>query len=1149
MQFIHLHNHSHYSLLDGLPKIPELVAEAKKNNMKALGLTDHGVMYGVIEFYQECIKNGIKPIIGVEFYLARRGLKDKKPNIDARPYHLILLARNNIGYNNLLKLTSIAHLEGFYYKPRIDWPTLEKYHEGLIAMSACLNGQIPQVILAGDQKEASDLVLKYKNLFGKDNFYLEIQSHPGQEEQERVNKELINLSKVHGVGLVATNDVHYLHAEDAEAQDILICLQSKKKISDQDRMSLMDFDLSFRSSEKMIEDFASVPEAIKNTEKIAQMCNVEIELGKISLPHFELPNNENPDSFLEKMCQTGLKKRYPECFDVSKNKSCDPERIDKINKRLEYELSTIKKTGYASYFLIVQDFVNWAKKNGIVVGPGRGSAAGSIVSYLINITDVDPLKYNLIFERFLNPERVSMPDIDIDFADIRRLEILKYVEAKYGQDHVSQIITFGTMAARAAIRDVGRVLGLSYNYCDRIAKMIPMFFSLEDAINSSPELKDAYQNDPEAKILINFAKKLEGVARHHSTHACGVLISKDRLVETVPLQYASSSDQTIISQYSLHPIEDLGLLKMDFLGLKNLTILENVIDIIEKIHQKKVTLEDVDLEDKKTFKLLQKGQTTGVFQLESSGMKKWLTKLKPNRFEDIIAMVALYRPGPMEFIPDFINGKLKKRKIVYDDPHLEPILADTYGIAVYQEQVMEIARQLAGFSYAEADILRKAVGKKIKKLLNEQKDKLIDGMVKNGLSNPVAKKIWQTIEPFASYGFNKAHATCYALIAFQTAYFKANYPTEFMTALLTADQDDIDKIAIRIREASQMKIKVLPPNINKSFSTFTVLPGELKKGHKQIRFGLNAIKNVGNNIVKAIIRERKESGSFKNIEDFLMRVQDKDLNRKSLESLIKSGAMNGFGDINVLLKNVDKLLEFNRYQKQEKLNGQSSIFSKMTAGKSFSIKLEKYPNIDPRDKLAWEKEMLGLYITGHPFKEFQKKLSKKIKTIADVKMAKLTKDINIGGVINSIQKIVTKNNENMMFAQLEDSTDNIEIIVFPKIFRKFESVLQKDSMIIVNGRLNYKDGQAKLLVEDIQSLDNFLNKFSQKLEPLTIHLDDKPSIDQIDSLKDLLQHNSGKSPVYFEFPKGKKSAKVKISLSIKNTEDLRKKIKEILDSK
>ncbi len=1148
MQFIHLHNHSHYSLLDGLAKVPELVAEAKKLGMPAVALTDHGVMYGVIEFYQECIKNNIKPIIGVEFYLARRNLSDKKSNIDTHPYHLILLAKNNTGYNNLLKLTSIAHLEGFYYKPRIDWELLKKYHEGLIAMTACLNGEIPRSILAGDEKETDNLVLKYKNLFGAENFYLELQSHLGHEDQERVNKKLIELSHRHGVGLVATNDVHYLHPEDAEAQDLLICLQTKRKVNDQNRMSLMDFDLSFRSPEKMIQDFASVPEAIQNTEKIASMCNVTIELGKISLPYFKLPNNENPDSYLEKICRAGLKERYPDCFQKRNRETCVPERLKKINERLKYELEIIKKTGYASYFLIVQDFVNWAKKNSIVVGPGRGSAAGSIVSYLINITDVDPLKYNLIFERFLNPERISMPDIDIDFADAGRSKIIKYVEKKYGQDHVAQIITFGTMAAKAAIRDVGRTLGLSYSYCDRIAKMIPMFSSLEDAVNNTPELKEAYQNDADAKQLIDFAKKLEGVAKHHSTHACGVLIAKDELVKTVPLQYASSSDQTVISQYSLHPVEDLGLLKMDFLGLKNLTILENVINIIDIIHHQKINLKDIDLEDKKTLRLLQKGQTTGVFQLESSGMKKWLVKLKPNRFEDIIAMVALYRPGPMEFIPDFINGKQKRRKIVYDDPRLQPILEDTYGIAVYQEQIMEIARQLAGFSYSEADILRKAVGKKIKELLDEQKDKLISGMVEHGLSLEKAKKIWQTIEPFASYGFNKAHATCYALIAFQTAYFKANYPTEFMTALLTADQDDIDKVAARIKEANQMGIEVLAPDINKSFSTFTVLPEELKKGYKKIRFGLNAIKNVGSNIVREIIKERKENGEYRDIEDFLTRVQGKDLNKKSLESLIKSGSMSNFGDINILLKNIDKLLEFNRYQKKESLNGQSSIFSQMTTGKSFAIKLEKFASASSKEILAWEKEMLGLYITGHPFADLQKKLSKEIKSIAEVKLSKLRKDISIGGILNSIQKIMTKNKENMVFAELEDSTDNIEIVVFPKIFRKFEPSLEKDKMIIVNGRLNYKDGQAKLLVEDIKSIDRFIKESKDNNTPLVIKLNNKPSSLQIDRLKNLLKQNPGTSMVYFYIKKGDNFNKLKINITVNNSIELQQRIGEILDS-
>ena len=824
--------------------------------------------------------------------------------------------------------------------------------------------------------------------------------------------------------------------------------------------------------------------------------------------------------------------------------------MEKIEQRLEYELNVIKKTGFASYFLIVQDFVNWAKNNDIVVGPGRGSAAGSIVSYLINITDVDPLEYNLIFERFLNPDRISMPDIDIDFADIKRPEIIKYIEQKYGSNHVAHIITFGTMAARAAIRDVGRVLGLSYNFCDRIAKMIPMSFTLQEALNTTPELREVYNNDSDAKDLVDFAKKLEGVARHHSMHACGVIMSKDPLNEIVPLQYASSSDPTIISQYSLHPIEDLGLLKIDFLGLKNLTILENAINIIEKIHNKKIELENIDLNNKKTLKLLQKGQTTGVFQLESSGMKKYLKQLKPNKFGDIIAMVALYRPGPMQFLPDFIKGKHKKRKITYDDPMLKPILEETHGIAVYQEQIMEIAKQLAGFSYGEADILRKAVGKKIKSLLNQQKDKLVSGMINNGLSEDVAKKIWRAIEPFASYGFNKAHATCYALIAFQTAYFKANYPTEFMAALLTSDQDDMDRIAIEIKESEQMGIKVLPPDINKSFSTFTVLPEELRHGHKKIRFGLNAIKNVGSNVIKAIIKERKQNGAFNSIENFLIRIQDKDLNKKSLESLIKSGAMNSFNDSNVFLKNIDRLLAFNRHQRKSAKNCQSSIFSKITTDNEFSIKLDQYPPIDLKEKLIWEKEMLGLYITDHPFKKLQKELSQSIIKISDIKEKYVGQTIKIGGVIDVIQKVLTRNNEIMLFVQLEDSTNSIEIIVFPKIYRQFEDILQNENIVIVSGRLNYKDEQPKLIVEDIETIDEFMKglKNKNKIIPLVIKLENKPSAEQMNSLKELLKRNLGLSPVYFYVKNGNEYNKVKINFSVKNSNKLQKRIENILNN-
>ncbi|HNV96958.1 MAG TPA: DNA polymerase III subunit alpha [bacterium] len=1134
MKFVHIHNHTHYSLLDGLPKIKEFVAQAKQYEMPALAITDHGVMYGVIEFYQECLKQKIKPIIGCEFYLARRGMRDKNSNMDAKPYHLILLAKNNIGYKNLLKLTSFAHLEGFYYKPRIDFEILQKYHEGLICSTACLNGQIPKTILSGDIKGAEELIEKYNSLFGEGNFYLEMQYHPNEKEQTKVNEVLAMFSKKLNVPLLATNDIHYLRPEDKEAQDILMCLHSKKKIDDKDRMNMTDFDLSFRSPEQMVEGFRDYPDAISNTVKIAEMCDVSIELNKILLPHFELPEGKTDNSYLRELCEEGLEQRY------------DGGITEEIKKQLDYEFNIIEKTGFASYFLIVADFVNWAKKNGIVVGPGRGSAAGSIVSYLLNITDIDPLKYGLIFERFLNPDRISMPDIDMDFADIRRGEIIRYVENKYGKDHVSQIITFGTMAARAAVRDVGRVLGYSYSYCDKIAKMIPQMSNFQEALVASPELRDAYNTDPQAKTLIDYAKKLEGVARHHSMHACGVIISKDPLTDTVPIQYASSSDQTIISQYSLHPIEDLGLLKMDFLGLSNLTIIENVIEIIEKIHGIKFDLKSIDLMDKKTFELLQKGHTTGVFQLESSGMKRYLKQLKPTEFEDIIAMVSLYRPGPMQFIPDFINGKHGKRKIIYDDPRLEPVLKNTYGIAVYQEQVMEIAKQLAGFTYAEADVLRKAVGKKIKELLDEQKEKLINGMIKNGTKKSVAERIWKTIEPFASYGFNKSHATCYAMIAFQTAYFKANYPTEFMAALLTADQNDIEKIAFKIKECEDMGIEVLAPDINKSFSTFTVLGDELKQGHKKIRFGLNAIKNVGSNIVKAIIRERRQNGEFLNIEDFLMRIQDKDLNKKSLESLIKSGAMNDLGEQNLLLKNLDKLLEFNRNQKKESENGQFNIFAGMTNYEKPKIRFENYPPVDTREKLLWEKQMLGLYITGHPFKAFESALAKNIKPISEIKELKKEQIVEIGGIINSIQKVYTKNNDRMLFLMIEDSSSQIEVIVFPKLCEEYSDILVEDNIVLVKGKLNFKDDQPKILAESFSSLD-IENNSIEEVNPIEIDINIKLSKGQVDNFKKLFSKYPGKSPVYFNIKKGNEINKVRVNGLVHDSYDLRESIDKILN--
>ncbi|MEK7202785.1 MAG: DNA polymerase III subunit alpha, partial [Patescibacteria group bacterium] len=804
MKFAHLHTHSHYSLLDGLIKIDDLIKTVKEDGGDSIALTDHGVMYGAIEFYQKCKKAGIKPIIGVEVYLTLGSRFDKNSKSEERNYHLVLLAKNIVGYKNLIKLTTIAHLEGFYYKPRIDWEVLSEHKEGLIALTACLAGEIPRLILSNKLDKCEERLLEYKKLFGLDNFFIEIQHHPNYPEQIKVNQQLIEFSKKLNIPLVATNDIHYLAKDDDEAQDILLCLQTKKKKEDRDRLTMVGENFSFRSSREMREIFKNTEEAIVNTIKIAEQCNLEIKLSEIQLPYFFVPDNYDCDSYLAEWSKKGLLDRY----------NSDYEHIEEtIKQRMDYELSVIKKMGWSSYFLIVADFVNWAKNNKIIVGPGRGSAAGSLVCYLLNITNIDPLKHDLLFERFLNPDRVSMPDIDMDFADTRRDEVIRYVEEKYGKDHVAQIITFGTMAARVSIRDVGRVLNYPYEYCDKLAKMIPMFSKIGQALEEISEFRSIYKNEDAAKKIIDYAMRLEGVVRHASTHACGVIITKNPITEYVPLQYASSSDRTIVSQYSLHPVEDLGLLKMDFLGLKNLTIIESAIKIIKNTRGLEINIDKIPLDDKSTYKLFQEGETTGVFQFESSGMKRYLRELKPTEFEDIIAMVALYRPGPMEWITDYIAGKHGKKKPVYLQTRLEPILAKTYGVIIYQEQVMQIVRDLAGFTMSEADVLRKAVGKKIQRLLAEQKEKFIDGCVKNGISSQLAEKIFSFVEPFAGYGFNRSHAACYALIGYQTAYLKSKWPTEFMAALLTADQQNIDRIAIEIEECRQMGIEVLPPDI------------------------------------------------------------------------------------------------------------------------------------------------------------------------------------------------------------------------------------------------------------------------------------------------------------------------------------------------
>lgn len=1053
MKFTHLHVHSHYSLLDGLAKIGQILDTCQELKMSSIALTDHGSMYGLVEFYREAKKRGMKAILGSEAYITPYSMHQKRPNIDIKRHHLILLVKNAEGYRNLVKLTTRAYLDGFYYKPRIDKELLKKHSAGLIGLSACLAGEIPQAIIKGKPEEAEKLALEYQKIFGVGNFYLEIQHHPGLNEQEKINQVIIEIAKKNNIPLVATNDVHYVKAEDTEAQDVLMSIQTDKKVSDRDRITMKADDFSLRSTEQMTKDFKNIPEVIENTQKIVEKCNFEFELDKIHLPHFEVPNGKNPEEYLNELCQKGLKKR----------KFAEPHK--EVLKRLNYELSVIKETGFASYFLIVADFVNWAKENGIVCGPGRGSSPGSIISYLLNITDVDPLKYDLLFERFLNPARISMPDIDLDFADDRRDEVIEYVSKKYGYDHVAQIITFGTMAARAAIRDVGRAMDYPYNFCDQIAKMVPFGSNLEKAIHQSPELHQNYESDENTKQLIDMAMQLEGVARHASTHACGVVITKDPLDQIVPTQHPTQNDENIISQYEMHAIEDLGLLKMDFLGLKTLTIIQNTLNQIKRLFQKKIDLATLPLDDKKTFKLFQEANTTAIFQLESNGMKKNLKDLKPTKFEDIIAMVALYRPGPIEFIPEFIARKHGLKEVEYLHPKLKPILENTYGVMVYQEQLMRIARDLAGFTLSEADILRKAVGKKIRKLLDEQKERMIQGMIKNEISPKIAKRIWQTVEPFAQYGFNKAHATCYALIGYWTAYLKTHYSVEFMAASMTSDQGDIERTAFLINECKRMNIQVLPPNINESNQNFSKASG------KAIHFGLNAIKNVGHNVVKAIVEEREKNGNFKSIADFVERVNSKDLNKKSLESLIKCGALDDLNERNQLLFGVEQMLNLARETQKARQNGQTSLFGGESDVAMPSIKLPEVEPVSKKERLSWERELLGLYISEHPLQKYQKQLARTAYPCQGLSKKQVGHRVHVGGIINKIQKINTRTGQPMLFVEIEDMTGRIEVLVFPSVLEQTSTIWQEEKIVLVSGRLSDRDENLKILCDNVKVLE------------------------------------------------------------------------------
>ena len=1067
-RFTHLHVHSQYSLLDGLPKIDQLLKRVKELGMDSVAITDHGNLYGAIEFYKKAKAKGIKPIIGAEIYLAQEGMRQERPGIDDTRYHMVILVKNEEGYKNLVQILTAAHLEGFYYKPRIDEEFLKEHSQGLIGLSACLAGKISKLLLANKFDEARKTALRYEEIFGKGNFYLELQRHPNIKEQETVTQRLITLSKETGVPLVATADSHYLRPEDAQAQDVLMLINTGAKSDDAERLTMKADDFSVKSQEDMEQLFSDVPEAISNTQVIAQSCLFEFSLGKSKLPPFPLPAGKNADEYLRELCLKGFEEK-PEL-----------KENEEARKRLDHELEVIKKTGFASYFLIVQDFVNWAKNNRIVVGPGRGSVGGSLAAYLLRITNINPLQYNLLFERFLTPDRISMPDIDLDFADHRRDEVIEYVAQKYGKDHVAQIITFGTMASRAVIRDVGRALSYEYGYCDKVAKMIPFGFSLQDTLDKVEEFKYFYETDEKAKILIDLAKKLEGVARHASTHACGVVISAEPLSSWVPLQHPTQNDDTIVTQYEMHAIEDLGILKMDFLGLKNLSIIEDTLRRIYAVHGMNIDIEKIPLDDKKSFKLFQQGNTVGIFQVESEGMRRYLKELKPTEFEDIIAMIALYRPGPMELIPEYIARKHKRKQVEYIHPKLIPILESTQGICLYQEQLMRIAQDLAGFSLSDADVLRKAVGKKIESLLLDQKEKFVNGMTQNSIDERIAQKLWEWILPFARYGFNKSHSAAYALIAYQTAWLKTHYPVEFMSALLTAERNDIERIAFLIGETRKMGIEVLAPDLNESFSFFSMVPGK-----SQIRFGLAAIKNVGEGIVASIIAERKERGLFLSIQDFIQRVQTKDLNKKSLESLVKAGAFDQFEERKRLLSNMDRLLEIARESQRFQKANQRGLFD--TEGQPHSniltFSLQESQGASKHELLLWEKELLGLYVSSHPLEDVRNILETRALSIARLHGRRSPADtashalsqrttgrLIIGGIISSLKKILTKTGKPMLFMGVEDLTDKIEVVVFPSIIEKNPAAFQENKIVLLGGRIDRRNGDTKFICEDIEEI-------------------------------------------------------------------------------
>ncbi|MCH5250902.1 MAG: DNA polymerase III subunit alpha [Lachnospiraceae bacterium] len=1077
MAFTHLHVHTEYSLLDGSNKIKEYVKRVKELGMDSAAITDHGVMYGVIDFYKEAKAAGINPIIGCEVYVAPNSRFDKElTGGEDRYYHLVLLAENNTGYSNLMKIVSRGFTEGYYYKPRVDMEVLQEFHEGLIALSACLAGEVSRYIQKGLIDEAKKAAKRYEDCFGKGNYFLELQDH-GMPEQKTVNTALLNISRELGIELVATNDVHYTYADDEKSHDILLCLQTGKKLSDEDRMRYEGGQYYVKSEEEMKGLFPYAWEAVENTQRIADRCHVDIEFGAYKVPRYESPDGYDSWTYLNKLCIDGLSERYP-------------EDDGSLRERMEYELGVIKSMGFVDYFLIVWDYINFCRENGISVGPGRGSAAGSIVSYCLQITNIDPIKYSLLFERFLNPERVSMPDIDVDFCYERRQEVIDYVGEKYGQDKVVQIITFGTMAAKAVIRDVGRVMDLPYAYVDSIAKMVPqeLNITIDRALELNPELKKMYTEDEQVHLLIDMSKRLEGLPRHTSTHAAGVVICPEAAEEFVPL--SRGVDGAVTTQFTMTTVEELGLLKMDFLGLRTLTVIQNAVHMVEKVTGVMIDIDNIDYNDPAVLAYIGTGKTDGVFQLESGGMKSFMKELKPQSLEDVIAGISLYRPGPMDFIPKYIKGKNNPSTITYDCPQLEDILAPTYGCIVYQEQVMQIVRELGGYTMGRSDLVRRAMSKKKQYVMEQERknfvygnpEEEVPGCVANGVNESVAEHIYDTMMDFAKYAFNKSHAACYAVVSYQTAYLKYYHPVEFMAALLTSVMDNSRKVSEYIMSCRSMGIQILPPDINEGEIGFSVSNGS-------IRFALTAIKSIGRPVIEAVVEEREQRGLYTNIKDFITRMADKDINKRAIENFIKAGAFDSLGGtrkqfMSVYVQIMDSIAQ----NKKNNMAGQMSLFDIANDEEKadYEIKIPLVGEYSKEMKLGFEKEVLGIYVSGHPLEEYQEIWNKNItNTTADFLLDEETNEasvkdgqqVTVGGIISDKRLKYTKNDKVMSFIQIEDLLGTVEVIVFPRDYEKNADKLLEDKKVFVRGRVSAEeDKDAKLICENITSFDEIPKK-------------------------------------------------------------------------